>query len=114
MACANCNKKIEDCWGCREENWGICQTCHVELLATCQGGTVELRKAPDNHNAGQVKPMTVEITLTMDILVEQGNNVHKWFDLQIAEKARAMGIRDEFFAAAGPERRGPGRPRGHL
>merc|ERR1740123_2351361 len=40
--------------------------------------------------------MAVEITLTMDILVEQGNNIHKWFDLQIAEKARAMGIRDEF------------------
>lgn len=96
-ACDNCHKKIEYTWGCRDCRWGVCQNCHVELLASRQG--VELCKpvAPKTP-ALEAQPMSVEVVLTMEILIEQGNNVHNWFDGQIAEQARIAGIREEFLA----------------
>lgn len=101
QVCNNCMKKIEYIWGCRDCKWGLCQTCHVELLATRQGGgggggNVEMPKRASPSVKDQPKPMTVEVVLTMETLIDQGNNVHKWFDFQIAEQARAVGIRDEF------------------
>lgn len=115
--CANCEKKIEYCYGSRDEEWYLCKKCHTDLLmiyevARIKGVPITLPNSEVemvNQGAdgtgyggygtvgGYGAPVVagvheIELRLPFETLQAHGTNVHNWFDEKLKQKAGLANI----------------------